>query len=98
MPRKWETYWPQPDGADPLQRRAAVDRIGNLSLLSGSLNGAMSNVAWSGDKGKRSLMNRHSSLRLNRDILDHHADKWDEDEISARAARLFGCARIIWSR
>jgi hypothetical protein len=98
MPRSWEEHWPLPPAdADPEilaeKRRRAVDRIGNLTLVTGSLNPSqdLSNAGW---LVKRQALQAHSALRLNADIVTR--DTWDEQAIEARAEVLFGAFREIW--
>ena len=98
MPRSWEEHWPLPQSdADrevlAEKRRRAVDRIGNLTLVTGSLNPSqdLSNAGW---LQKRQALQAHSALRLNADIVTR--DTWDEQAIQARAEVLFAAFREIW--
>jgi hypothetical protein len=99
MPQKWEAHWPLPEGGDAQARHAAVQNVGNLTLVSEALNPSLSNGPWvnaSGVGAKRSGLERHSKLELNRRLLAAAPDSWDEAQISARAAELFKVARAIW--
>lgn len=105
MPQKWETNWPIPDlkdTDDPLdienltrrsERQAAINRLGNLTLLTHSLNTSVSNGPYS---VKMPAVKAHSSLALNRELA--HYDTWDEAAISARGKTLFETARKIWAK
>lgn len=105
LPQKWEQHWPLPEGADRLQRDHRVHGIGNLTLVSASLNPSLSNAPWKDwtaagkiQPGKRSGLNQHSNLHLNRKIVTAHPDAWDESCIDARALDLFATARELWPR
>lgn len=99
MPQSWEEHWPI-DTQDPAERevmserrRKAVDRIGNLTLVTQPLNpsGELSNQEWS---RKRDALRQHSALRLNAEIVGH--DVWNEEMIQARGATLFETFKDIW--
>lgn len=103
MPQKWQTHWPVPgfdyvdDQNDPelirrqLQRQSAVNKLGNLTLLTQSLNTAVSHGPFS---VKMPAVRSHSSLALNRDLNNY--DVWDEETIAERGLELFNVARQIW--
>jgi hypothetical protein len=104
MPQRWRGSWPVPgfdhldDGdtnidylARQAERDAVVDRLGNLTLLTGALNSAVSNGPYS---VKMPAVRSHSSLALNRDLTQF--DRWDEDSITARGLSLFETASRIW--
>ena len=106
MPQKWKASWPLPgfddsvkDEFDPVRikaeaaRDAAVDKLGNLTLLTSSLNSVISNGPFS---VKMPAIRAHSSLALNREL--DAVDKWDETQIAERGASLFNLAREIWGR
>lgn len=66
LPQKWREHWPV--GSDPTavyERDIHVNRIGNLTLLTESLNPSISNSAWD---VKRPALRKHSLLLLNRDL------------------------------
>jgi hypothetical protein len=44
------------------------------------------------------LLNRYSVLVLNKDIVDHHEDRWTEDDILDRAGQLTEAVIAIWPR
>lgn len=106
MPQSWGTHWPLEDGDDPLaagRRDAAVQTLGNLTLVTKSLNPAMSNGPWSDVaatdagllEGKKSAL-LHSILRLNSD-LNKHAE-WTEQAIADRGLALATRATQVWPR
>ena len=98
MPQAWRNNWQLPnDVEDPAQaereRDHIVHTIGNLTLVDGSLNSAMSNAPW-GDK--REELDKHSVLFLNKTLLDDAPDVWDEAAIAERAKQLCAAAAKVW--
>lgn len=97
MPQKWETHWPLPGTADRdvagATRERLLQTIGNLTLLTSSLNPAVSNAPWA---KKRQEIPRHSVLSLNNRVCE--AATWDEDAIRRRGEELFLLARELWPR
>lgn len=106
MPQQWEKNWPI-GGFDHLddtererdidyimrksERAVAIDRLGNLTLLTHTLNSAISNGAYS---VKMPAVRSHSSLALNREL--NAFDEWNEITISSRGRALFNVAKTLW--
>lgn len=101
LPQTWRTHWPvHGDGAERVvaeqERDLHTDRIGNLTLINGSLNSSQSNKTWD---SKRAELERFSSLRLNADLVQNPAwSTWSETTITLRAAALAEVACRVWSR
>lgn len=99
MPRSWQGHWPDPEPTDgpeePDERRnRLLDSLGNLTLVTQPLNSSLSNGPWA-DKRKGLL--GHSTLFLNKDLLEHSQDHvWDEEAIYARAKRLHRAFVKAW--
>lgn len=107
MPVSWELNWPIPEEhqTDPdtkmkfaQQRHQAVHTLGNLTLITHSLNPALSNGSW---KKKRPELAKYSKLNLNRYFYpvtegDDPLDEWDEKAITDRAKLLFESAISVW--
>ena len=97
MPQHWQQHWPLDiDGADSQEaaRRARmIHAIGNLTLVMQRLNATVSNGPWT---AKRDALGEHSVLFLNKDLLDHAGDEWDEAAIEERGRRLAGLAAAAW--
>lgn len=105
MPQKWRTHWPVP-GFDHVpaeevdidqmmresERDSVINKLGNLTLLTHSLNTSVSNGPFS---TKLPAVRAHASLALNREL--NAFDKWDEETIAQRGAALFEVARKVWS-
>lgn len=106
MPQRWQDNWPilgfeyLDEGdlnrdldylAKQMEREVAVNKIGNLTLLTGPLNASVSNGPYS---VKMPAVRSHSSLALNREL--NYFDEWDETSISERGRSLFKCACQLW--
>lgn len=74
-------------------RNAAVQTIGNLTLLTQKLNSAVSNGPWTNKKVE--ILN-HSLLPLNQQLSQ--VTLWDEAAIEHRSAALFERALKLWPR
>lgn len=104
MPQKWRDNWPiqgfdylDDDDTDPdhlarkVERDGVINNMGNLTLLTQSLNSTVSNGAYS---VKMPAVRAHSSLALNRDLNQYN--DWNEATISSRGMALLGAAKAIW--
>ena len=100
MPVHWENHWPLasvrgnfPRDLATERRDEYVNKIGNLTLLTSSLNPSVSNGPW---LRKRQEILKHSAINLNRYFLD--VEEWDEAAIDKRTKELFRHAVKIWPR
>ncbi|HUL00262.1 MAG TPA: DUF262 domain-containing HNH endonuclease family protein [Nitrospirota bacterium] len=95
MPQKWETNWTKPSMDEPakLLRNNKLKTLGNLTLVTKSLNSSMKNAAW--DIKKRELK-KYSTLKITTDYIDNK--KWEETDIDTRAKDLATIALKIWNR
>ncbi|MCA9621528.1 MAG: DUF262 domain-containing protein [Myxococcales bacterium] len=97
MPQKWRKHWPLPEGDDAERLRAEQTRnerihcIGNLTLVTGKLNPALSNAAWG---AKRDGLGAHSVLRLNQLLCEQAT--WDTQAIERRGEWLAGQLGHVW--
>lgn len=96
LPQSWEDHWPLPSApalAEAVrdQRSELLHTIGNLTLITGSLNSTISNGPW---ETKRRHLLEHSALTLNRSL----PERWDETAISERSAHLARIATQLWPR
>lgn len=95
LPQKWREHWPLRPGSDPIEGPAIRDdvlhRLGNLTLVTGSLNSVESNSAW---PTKRELLDRHSLLLISKDIV--RSDGWDESAIAVRTEALVDQIIQLW--
>lgn len=96
LPQKWRDHWPTDPPGDPVteaERDARVHRLGNLTLVTGPLNIPMSNGPW---PDKRSALDDHSLLVLNKRLVAQNPDVWTEQQIDARSAELATVAARLW--
>lgn len=102
MPQRWHASWQiagldHLDDLDPerlarnMEREGAINKLGNLTLLTGALNTSVSNGPYS---TKMPAVRSHSSLALNRELNGY--DDWNEERIAERGAALFKTARQVW--
>lgn len=99
LPQSWKEHWSPPAGDDPVEaleeRARRLHSIGNLTLVTKSLNPALSNAPWS---DKRAALHEHSNLLMTRRLLDDAGDTWTDEQIDARSAHLADLVCQIWPR
>ncbi len=99
MPRAWRDHWPMPVGEGDeaqralaeVERDAAKDRLGNLTLVSATFNQSVSNGPWT---AKQPELAAQSALQINNWIAGQ--PEWDEAVIATRASELATVATRIW--
>ena len=102
MPQKWVGNWPltETDKFDPileqkaiLRREKLIQTLGNLTLITQSLNPALSNSAWN---LKRPELLKFSKLNLTQYFHGEKALEWGEAEIEARTLFMMDQFKKIW--
>nr|WP_255533088.1 DUF1524 domain-containing protein [Nocardia sp. XZ_19_231] len=94
LPQKWKDNWPVDGPEAEIERGAHVHRLGNLTLLTGSLNSKVSNGAWD---LKRDAIREHDTLLLNSRLLSSIGDEqWAEEAIEARTERIIDVLLAVW--
>ncbi len=99
MPKEWLANWPLSNGTDSEQENAKVIRdravqfIGNLTLVTKSLNSSVKNKPW---VEKQVTLKEHSTLALNQTLLSAPPTEWDETAIRKRCEDLAEIASQIW--
>lgn len=97
MPRKWLTHWPLVAGEHTEEERdKLIHTLGNLTLLTGRLNSRVSNGPWMDAAGKRSGLEGHDVLMLNRDVLKRGDQSWTESHITERTRDIITAILSIW--
>ncbi len=97
MPEKWQQNWPLPPDKDETEatndRDEVVKLVGNFTLTTAKLNAKLSNNPWN---EKRKTLDDHSSLFLNKTLLEGAPDVWDEAAIEKRSGDLAKIIMQIW--
>ncbi len=97
MPESWQRNWPLPDRASgdeaTIGRDQAVKELGNLTLVTGKLNASLSNAPW---HQKKITLKKHTTLRLNWDLLEDPSDIWNEETIRERSGDLAKVVTKLW--
>lgn len=92
-PELTQTVWTEERLGPVDLRHRCVHTLGNLTLVTGKLNSAMSNRSWA---DKHEELRNHSVMRLNQEVLDR--DKWDERDVVERSKALARIICQIWPR
>ncbi|GAA1659502.1 GmrSD restriction endonuclease domain-containing protein [Microbacterium flavum] len=96
LPQSWRAHWPVDGPVEAAERDDHVQRLGNLTLLTGSLNAAVSNAAWLGADGKRDALRKHEAMLMNRALVDENSSGWDEHRIDARTEHMVSLLLQTW--
>lgn len=94
LPRSWKDTWPvgTPEEAD--ERQARVHRLGNLTLLTKSLNSKVSNGPW---PAKRSALQDHNTITLTGRVIKRtESEPWGESLIDERTTELIDRLLQVW--
>lgn len=93
LPQKWPDHWPV-EGAEAEEARAAhVHRLGNLTLLTTSLNSKVSNGPW---ESKLAKLHQDDTFLMNRRLPTTPAETWDEDHIDQRTDTMIDVILSTW--
>jgi hypothetical protein len=94
LPQAWQESWPVTSPEEMEARTSRVHRLGNLTLLTQSLNSKVSNAPW---ETKRQALLKHNTLTLTGRILgDTESSSWDESLIDRRTEELIGTLLQVW--
>lgn len=104
LPEKWEKHWSlskEGKSAEEIleqetRRNLLKNTIGNLTLLTNSLNPAISNSSW---ETKRPEILKYSKSNLNRYFqaeAEDNVSAWNEEEILKRTAHLTALFIQVW--
>lgn len=97
IPQSWADSWPvevEDQALMPVaeqERQRHLNRIGNLTLVTGPLNLGMSNNPW---EAKKSELRKHSRLRLNAVLMEE--EMWTEAKIAERGKWLASQLEHVW--
>ena len=96
LPQSWKANWSVTDLAARIDREEHVHRLGNLTLLTSSLNSTVSNGSWPGRDGKLRHLTDRDVILMNRWIRGHGAEGWDEALIDQRTKLLVEALLATW--
>ena len=92
--QKWQDNWPVDTPEEQQDRQAHVHRLGNLTLLTASLNSKVSNGPW---PAKRHAMLKHNTISLTgRVVADTEGEVWCESLIDHRTEVLVETLLRVW--
>lgn len=94
LPQKWEDHWPVESPEARQERQDRVHRLGNLTLLTTSLNAKVSNSAW--PIKRRGLLGHNTMNLTGRIIADTEDQIWDEVKIDQRTTELVQVLLSVW--
>lgn len=96
MPKKWRNNWGI--AIDPENRDFTLQTLGNLAIITSSLNSAIRDADWDkkldGSSSKGGLKKHAAGLVTMEAVLN--STDWDEDHISERADWLTDKANEVW--
>lgn len=99
MPKKWENNWPSVETEEEKSsRHRALLTLGNLTIITTSLNSSMRDADWNTKKSGRGEKHGLRHFASGIETFSPYLEKaeWNETVISERADFLFTKAREIW--
>jgi hypothetical protein len=93
IPQQWEKNWPLLGDVTEQERDKRVQLLGNLTLVTKSLNSSLSNDEW--QKKKESLAARDIGF-MNKRIIAEHQDVWSDADVEARTQEIEDVIFQIW--
>jgi hypothetical protein len=94
MPQEWSAHWPlEASSGTPAKRDTSVQTLGNLTLITQSLNSRVSNGPWIGKSGE---LKKHTSLLLTREAVELGRNAWTDEFIAERTDRMIDEILEIW--
>ncbi len=98
MPKKWRNKWKVNEGFDADRRDWILLTLGNLTIITQSLNASIRDADWAtkkaGSGSKGGLIKYADGIETLSDYL--HLIEWNEESIYERAAYLASNALEIW--
>ncbi|BDZ43355.1 hypothetical protein GCM10025865_26540 [Paraoerskovia sediminicola] len=96
LPQRWQVHWPVDGLAAEVERDQHVHRMGNLTLITESLNSSVSNGPWLGERGKWAKLSTYDVLLMNRRVREVSQEGWDENLIDERTTAMAGALLRTW--
>jgi hypothetical protein len=93
MPQNWRKHWPADlTEQQEKERNHLIQTLGNLTLVTQSLNSKLSNGPWS---NKREHLLKHDDLFITRDAV-RSGEEWDEAAIRSRSTEMVDQILALW--
>lgn len=99
MPKKWENHWGKlSNEQDKLNRNRKLLTLGNLTIITASLNSSIRDGNWNVKKSGKTNKPGLNQYAAGLDTFSQYLAlaTWDENEISKRADFLYDKAIITW--
>jgi len=93
IPQGWEKNWPLTEDVTPQTRSKNVHLLGNLTLVTKSLNSSLSNDKW--EKKKDSLSDRDIGF-MNKRIVSQHPENWTDADVESRTSEIENVILQLW--
>jgi hypothetical protein len=93
LPRQWQKNWPLSATGEEAERERLVHTLGNLTILTGRLNSAVSNGPW---LQKSAGLREHDVLKLNMDLVKSAGEEWTHEKIRRRTEEMIDAIISIW--
>lgn len=94
LPQAWQESWPVTSPEAELERQSHVHRLGNLTLLTTSLNSKVSNGPW---EAKRKALLEHNTIKMTGRLIGETQDcDWNEALIDQRTTELVDTLLTVW--
>lgn len=97
IPQDWRANWAADElDEKDMHRDDLVHTIGNLVLLTQSLNSKVSNGPWEGENGKREAFKSSATLLTTQEIVNKESPEWTSIDVHRRTERLIKEIIEIW--
>jgi hypothetical protein len=94
LPQRWQESWPVEGPLEALARQEHVHRLGNLTLLTTSLNSKVSNGPW---PAKYKALLLHNTLKLTGRLIEiTSGEDWNEELIDQRTMEMTNDLLAVW--
>lgn len=93
IPQGWEKNWPLPSDVSPQVRGKNIHVLGNLTLVTRSLNSSLSNDKW--ERKKESLSERDIGF-MNKKIISEYHEAWTDADVESRTSEIENIVLQIW--
>lgn len=94
LPNAWQENWAVETSEQAEERQARVHRLGNLTLLTSSLNSKVSNGSWA---SKRAALLDHNTITLTGRVIKRtEQHPWDDELIDKRTDELIEALLEVW--